>query len=88
MENKITCSEIPNDTPVTSKETVFKLSCHIDNNNKPIDDLAAGLRVSLIGELEKHSQVLDRNAIHKKESKINKLPSYLCVNFVRFYWKQ
>ena len=88
MENKTSCMEIPNDEPVVSKETVFKLACHIDNNNKPIDDLAGGLRVSMTGELEKHSEALGRNAIHKKEQKINKLPSYLCVNFVRFYWKQ
>lgn len=28
------------------------------------------------------------NKIYKKTSKINKLPSYLCINFVRFYWKK
>jgi len=31
---------------------------------------------------------LDRDALYKKTSRINKLPQYLYVNFVRFYWKQ
>lgn len=38
--------------------------------------------------MEKHSQILGRNAIYTKKSSINKLPSYLTVQFVRFYWKQ
>jgi ubiquitin carboxyl-terminal hydrolase 14 len=38
--------------------------------------------------MEKFSEVLQRNAVFKKTSKINKLPSYLCVQFVRFYWKK
>lgn len=71
-----------------SYDKVQKLSCHIDNNNKPIDSLSDGLKVSLGGELEKYSDALGRNAVWGKESKINKLPSYLCVNFVRFYWKK
>ena len=40
------------------------------------------------GEIEKFSQVLQRNAIFKKKSLVSKLPSYLCVQFVRFYWKK
>ena len=30
---------------------------------------------------------MDRNAIYEREQKINCLPQYLNVNFVRFYWK-
>jgi len=38
--------------------------------------------------MEKFSEALQRNAIWNKTSKINKLPSYICINFVRFYWKK
>jgi ubiquitin carboxyl-terminal hydrolase 14 len=38
--------------------------------------------------MEKFSEILQRNAVFKKTSKINKLPNYLCVQFVRFYWKK
>jgi ubiquitin carboxyl-terminal hydrolase 14 len=64
------------------------LSCHIDNNNNPVNDLSEGLNISLVGEMEKYSEELQRNAVFKKTSRINKLPSYLCVQFVRFYWKK
>lgn len=46
------------------------------------------MEISLTGEIEKFSDVLGRNAVFKKSSKVNKLPSYLCVQFVRFYWKK
>ena len=71
-----------------SHENVLKLPCHIDNNNNPINSIQEGLDISLTGELEKFSEVLQRNAVFKKTSKINKLPSYLCIQFVRFYWKK
>lgn len=67
---------------------MLKLSCHIDNNNNPVNSLNEGLDISLVGELEKYSETLGRNAIFKKTSRVNKLPSYLCVQFVRFYWKK
>jgi ubiquitin carboxyl-terminal hydrolase 14 len=31
---------------------------------------------------------LGRNCIYFKQQKVNKLPSYLTVHFVRFYWKK
>jgi ubiquitin carboxyl-terminal hydrolase 14 len=58
---------------------VLKLSCHIDNNNNPINSLADGIELSMVGDIEKNSEVLGRNAVFKKTSKVNKLPSYLCV---------
>ena len=66
----------------------MKLPCHIDNNNNPINSLQEGLDISPCGEMEKFSEALQRNAVYKKTSKINKLPSYLCIQFVRFYWKK
>ena len=60
-------------------EKVLKLSCHIDNNNNPISTLAAGLKISLEGQVEKFSQLLGRDAIFSKTQKINRLPQYLCV---------
>ena len=31
------CVEAPDEAPTTSSEKVLKLSCHIDNENNPID---------------------------------------------------
>ena len=81
-------SETEAEPSKTVHENVLKLPCHIDNNNNPISTIQEGLNISLTGEMEKFSEVLQRNAVFKKTSKINKLPSYLCVQFVRFYWKK
>lgn len=67
---------------------MLRLSCHIDNNNNPINHLAEGLKISLCGDIEKNSPSLGRNAIYSKESKVNSLPSYLTIQFVRFFWKK
>ena len=81
------CVEAPDEAATTSSEKVLKLSCHIDNENNPIDQLSDGLKNSLKGQIEKYSPTLDRNAIYEREQRINRLPQYLNVNFVRFYWK-
>jgi hypothetical protein len=41
----------------------------------------------LVGSLEKQSAILGRNAVWSRHSKISRLPKYLCVQLMRFYWK-
>jgi len=79
LESTIQNQECADEAPQVKKENVLKLSCHIDNNNNPVNSLADGLEVSLAGDMEKFSEQLQRNSIFKKTSKVNKLPSYLCV---------
>lgn len=66
----------------------MKLPCHIDNNDNPINSLQDGLEISLNDEREKFSELLQKNSLFKTTSKMSKLPSYLCIQFVRFYWKK
>ncbi|KAI4331266.1 hypothetical protein MLD38_029467 [Melastoma candidum] len=66
-------------------ETVYSLKCHISQD---VNHLHEGLRHGLKSELEKASPSLGRSAIYLKESCINALPSYLTVQFVRFFWKR
>jgi len=88
LETTVKNTECEAEPDTVQKEHVLKLSCHIDNNNNPINNLADGLDLSLSGDIEKNSMVLGRNAVFHKTSKVNKLPNYLCVQFVRFYWKK
>lgn len=88
LESTVSNTESEAEPEKTTSEKVLKLSCHIDNNNNPINNIQDGFNISLSGELEKFSEVLQRNSIFKKKSLVNKLPSYLCVQFVRFYWKK
>ncbi|KAK4373851.1 hypothetical protein RND71_004528 [Anisodus tanguticus] len=48
-----------------------------------------GIRVEgLKSELEKASPSLGRSAVYVKDSRINGLPRYLTIQFVRFFWKR
>jgi ubiquitin carboxyl-terminal hydrolase 14 len=79
LESTLKNTETDAEPAKVTHEEVLKLSCHIDNNNKPIDSLSDGLEISLSGQMEKNSEVLGRNALFDKTSRVNKLPSYLCV---------
>ena len=71
--------------PVESTETFLKLDCHIDQN---INHLAEGMKAGLSEEIEKRSETLGHDAIYTKKSQISRLPKYLTVHFVRFFWKK
>ena len=71
--------------PVTTEDHFFKLNCHINvETNHLRDGLAAGLKE----QIEKRSEVLGRNAVYTKTSKISRLPVHLPVHFVRFDWRR
>ena len=86
LETKTHNKEVEHEEPKIAMERAMKLRCYIDNNNDPIDTIEEGLDIGLKGELEKYSEAAGRNCVYEKAQKINQLPSYLCVNFVRFYW--
>lgn len=88
MEVTLKCQESEAEEAKVVHEKRLQVQCHIDNNNNPIDQLTEGLKISMEGQVEKHSPSLDRNALYSKTERINKLPGYLTVNFVRFYYKQ
>ncbi|OTB07349.1 hypothetical protein M426DRAFT_318040 [Hypoxylon sp. CI-4A] len=71
--------------PIVSKEPFLKLNCHIDSSTNHLRD---GIANGLSEKLEKRSEVLGRDATYTKTSKISRLPKYLTVHFVRFFWKR
>lgn len=50
--------------------------------------MITGIQNSLGGEVEKRSETLGRDCVYSKKTEVSKLPSYLMVQFVRFYWKK
>ncbi len=70
---------------IHSQDIFFKLDCHI---NKDINHLRDGILAGLEEKIEKKSSMLDRDAIYTKKSRISRLPKYLTVHFVRFFWKR
>lgn len=71
--------------PIQTSDEFLKIDCHISGTTNHLrDGIAAGLEE----KLEKQSPVLGRDAIYTKKSKIARLPKYLTVHFVRFFWKR
>jgi len=55
LETTVHNAETDDEPDKIVKENVLKLSCHIDNNNNPINTLSEGIDISLVGDLEKYS---------------------------------
>lgn len=70
---------------ITGQDEFLKLDCHISGTTNHLKD---GIIAGLEEKLEKNSEVLGRNAVYTKKSKIARLPKYLTVHFVRFFWKR
>ncbi|KAF2301982.1 hypothetical protein GH714_031132 [Hevea brasiliensis] len=83
LVSRIHCQESGEESSET--ESVYSLKCHI---SQEVNHLHEGLKHGLKSELEKASPSLGRSAIYLKESRINALPRYLTVQFVRFFWKR
>ena len=69
----------------TKKEILYKLICYIDNSTL---ELVEGLKKSLKENLDLFSDKLQRNTVFEKSQLINRLPNYLSVQFMRFFWKK
>ncbi|KAM5347118.1 hypothetical protein ACJ41O_010123 [Fusarium nematophilum] len=70
---------------ITNKESFAKLNCHIDGTTNHLRD---GILAALSEKIEKKSDILGRDAVYTKKSKISRAPKYLTVHFVRFFWKR
>ncbi len=94
MTTTLTCTEAGDlEPPVVSEESASMLVCNIQGGpgqKIQIDHLNAGVMLGLNGggeEVEKMSQVLGRNSLWQKQSRVDRLPKYLCVQMMRFFWK-
>eukprot|EP01134_Creolimax_fragrantissima_P001274 CFRG1274T1 len=84
MDSKIQCVDAPDEPETNEHEKMFILSCNITTE---VNHLVNGISLSLDGSLEKTSPSLDRLAQYSKKSAFSRLPGYLAVQYVRFYWK-
>lgn len=84
LDVELVCSEA-DEAPTRNKETFLQLSCFISQDVKY---LQSGLRSKMSEQITKMSDTLGRDAIYNKTSKISRLPAYLTVQFVRFYFKE
>merc|ERR1711933_371805 len=85
FQTKTICNESTEEPELNVTERFVKLQCFIDINSRHIND---GIKKSLTENVEKRSDKLQRNAVWKKTKSISKLPKYIPVQLVRFFWKQ
>ncbi|XP_078428157.1 ubiquitin carboxyl-terminal hydrolase 6-like isoform X2 [Wolffia australiana] len=83
LVSRVHCPESGEES--SEMESVYSLKCHISQD---VNHLHEGLKIGLKSEFDKASPSLGRSAIYQKESRINELPRYLTVQFVRFFWKR
>ena len=84
--SRTTCDEEEaKEEPVESSSEFVKLDCHIDITTNFMRD---GILAALTETIEKHSPSLGRDAKYTKTSRVSRLPKYLTVHFVRFFWRR
>ncbi|CAF3307592.1 unnamed protein product [Rotaria socialis] len=79
------CDEAPEEKPTVTEEHLLQLSCFI---NQDVKYLLTGLKSRLEEHITKHSSTLDRDATFTKSSRLSRLPAYLTIQFVRFFYKE
>ncbi|CAK1584301.1 unnamed protein product [Parnassius mnemosyne] len=84
LDVELVCSEA-DEPPTKSTESFLQLSCFISQDVKY---LQSGLRSKMSEQITKLSPTLGRDATYTKTCKISRLPAYLTVQFVRFYFKE
>ncbi|XP_068093337.1 ubiquitin carboxyl-terminal hydrolase 14 [Hyperolius riggenbachi] len=85
FESAMKCTESEEEEVTKSKENQLQLSCFI---NQEVKYLFTGLKLRLQEEITKHSPSLQRNALYNKTSRISRLPAYLTIQMVRFFYKE
>ena len=85
IQLQIQFKNVEDNNEIKKKEDkVYKLICYIDSNTI---ELVEGLKQSLKENIDMFSDSLQRNTVFEKSQLINRLPNYLTVQFMRFFWK-
>lgn len=79
------CNESEDEDETRATEDFLQLSCFISQDVKYMH---SGLKLRMQETITKHSPTLGRNASYTKTSKISRLPAYLTIQFVRFFFKE
>lgn len=89
ISSTLTCDEAEardaGEESAESSDVFLKLDCHIEKDTSHLRD---GILKGLEEKIEKNSPTLGRDAIYTKTSRISRLPKYLTVHFVRFFWRK
>jgi len=79
------CDEAPEEAKSISTEKQYQFSCFISQDVKY---MLTGLRLRLKETITKASPTLGKDASYTKTSLISRLPAYMTIQFVRFFYKE
>lgn len=82
---ELKCDESEEEPVSKFEESFLQLSCFISQDVKYMH---SGLLSKLQEKITKHSEILNRDSVFTKTSRISRLPAYLTIQFVRFYYKE
>lgn len=85
MQTTLKSAEAPAEEPTVSKDKFLEIKCNI---NSTTNYMVSGIMDAMDQDLEKNSPSLGRSAVYQGTSRISRLPSYLTVNLVRFFWRR
>jgi len=88
LTENLKCIENPDEAVTVSNTRTTKLECHIQGGKSATSQIFEGLELSMHEQIEKDSPTLNKTCIYQKDCTINRLPYYLTVQFVRFFWKK
>lgn len=89
LETTDVCQESADEPPVVRRERPGKLVCNISGGTAgtKVDRIDEGLRLAMEENgLIKNSELLGRNAIWTRRSRLANLPRVICFQFMRFFW--
>jgi hypothetical protein len=93
FEEEITCTESPEEPVVRYAQGARKLICNIGNieggavGGATVNHLHEGITLGLSSSIEKTSSILGRSARWNSKRLITRLPKFLVVQMMRFFWK-
>lgn len=85
FEVKTTCDDAPEEEASFNTEDFNDLKCNIQSDT---NHMREGISIALNEKLEKTSPSLGREATYTRQSRISRLPKYLPIHFIRFFWRK
>jgi len=85
FETVMKCTESSDEGETYGSEKFLQLSCFIQQEVKYMH---TGLKARLEEHITKASPTLGRDAVYQKSSKLDRIPGYLTIQFVRFFYKE
>lgn len=85
FETETKSDEAPEEGSQKGSEEFLKLDCHISISTNYLKD---GLTASLEESFDKRSETLGRDAVYKRTKRVTRLPKYLTVQYMRFFWRR